>query len=87
MKFTVLKKDENSSARTCELTTTHSTIKTPVFMPVATRGAIRAMTLDDIKNIGFDIILSNTYHLYMRPGIDVIDAAGGLHKFMNFNGC
>ncbi len=86
MEFKILRKDEKSSARSCELTTTHSVIKTPVFMPVATRGAIRAMTLDDIKNIGFDIILSNTYHLYMRPGTDVIGAAGGLHSFMNYNG-
>lgn len=86
MKFKVLEKDKNCGARSCEITTVHSVIKTPVFMPVATRGAIRAMTLGDIKNIGFDIILSNTYHLYMRPGTDVIGAAGGLHRFMNFDG-
>jgi queuine tRNA-ribosyltransferase len=85
MKFTILKKDPSSSARLCELETAHSVIKTPVFMPVATRGAIRAMTMDDIKSIGFDIILSNTYHLYMRPGTDVLERAGGLHKFMNFD--
>ena len=61
MKFTLLKKDPSSSARLCELETIHSVIRTPVFMSVATRGAIRAMTMDDIKSIGFDIILANTY--------------------------
>jgi len=85
MKFEILKKDPSSSARCCELTTSHSVIKTPVFMPVATRGSIRAMTMADIKDIGFDIILSNTYHLYMRPGTDVIGESGGLHKFMNYD--
>lgn len=86
MKFTVTKKDTCTGARACELETAHSTVSTPVFMPVATRGAVRAMTLDDIRSIGFEIILSNTYHLYMRPGTGVIDAAGGLHRFMNYSG-
>ncbi len=85
MKFTILKKDPFSSARLCELETAHSKFKTPLFMPVATRGAIRALTMDDVKSIGFDIILANTYHLYLRPGIDVLERAGGLHKFMNFD--
>ncbi len=84
MKFNVIKKDPGTAARVCELETSRSTIKTPVFMPVATRGAIRALTLADIESIGFDIILSNTYHIYMRPGTDVISSAGGLHKFMNY---
>jgi queuine tRNA-ribosyltransferase len=84
MKFSVIKKDINSSARAGELETSRGVIKTPVFMPVATRGAVRAMTLADVESIGFDIILSNTYHIYMRPGTDVISAAGGLHKFMNY---
>lgn len=84
MKFSIIKKDDKTSARSCELETTRSTIKTPVFMPVATRGAIRALTKADIENIGFEIILSNTYHIYLRPGTDVIAAAGGLHKFMNY---
>lgn len=86
MKFNIIKKDAATGARACELTTCHSTVKTPVFMPVATRGAVRAMTLEDIRSIGFDIILSNTYHIYLRPGTDVIAAAGGLHRFMNYDG-
>jgi len=86
MKFNIIANDPSTGARACELHTARSLVKTPVFMPVATRGAVRAMTLDDIRGIGFDIILSNTYHLYMRPGMEVIDAAGGLHNFMNYNG-
>ncbi|PKL15571.1 MAG: tRNA guanosine(34) transglycosylase Tgt [Spirochaetae bacterium HGW-Spirochaetae-5] len=85
MKLTIITRDNKSAARACELETTRSVIKTPVFMPVATRGAIRALTQADVESIGFDIILSNTYHIYMRPGTDVVGAAGGLHKFMNFS--
>jgi queuine tRNA-ribosyltransferase len=85
MNFTVIKTDDKSSARACELETTRSVIKTPVFMPVATRGAVRAASNLDIEGIGYDIILANTYHIFMRPGPDVISEAGGLHKFMNFN--
>jgi len=84
MNFSVIKNDNKSSARVCELKTTRSTIKTPVFMPVATRGAIRALSNMDIDSIGFEIILSNTYHIFMRPGLEVISKAGGLHKFMNY---
>lgn len=84
MKLTITAKDNKTSARACEIETTRSVIKTPVFMPVATRGAIRALTKDDIDNLGFDIILSNTYHIYLRPGTGVIESAGGLHKFMDY---
>jgi len=84
MNFSVIKNDNKSSARACELETARSIIKTPVFMPVATRGAIRALSNIDIDSIGFEIILSNTYHIFMRPGPDVILKAGGLHKFMNY---
>jgi len=86
MKLKIITKDKNTSARACEIETTRSVIKTPVFMPVATRGAIRALTTDDIKKLGFDIILSNTYHLYIRPGLEVLEMAGGLHKMMDYNG-
>jgi len=63
----------------------HGDVKTPVFMPVGTNGTVKALTCDDLKEIGFEIILSNTYHLYLRPGEDVIEKAGGLHKFMNWD--
>lgn len=85
MKFSVIKKDLNSSARAGEIETSRGLIKTPVFMPVATRGAVRALTRADIESLGYEIILSNTYHIYIRPGTDVISSAGGLHKFMNYN--
>lgn len=85
MKFEVIKSDSFTGARVASLTTSHGTVKTPVFMPVATRGTIRALTMRDIEEIGFEIILSNSYHLYIRPGMDVIDTAGGLHAFMNYH--
>ncbi|MBN2400875.1 MAG: tRNA guanosine(34) transglycosylase Tgt [Spirochaetes bacterium] len=85
MKFEVITKDNSCNARTGRLITSHGGISTPVFMPVATRGTIRALTFRDIEEIGFEIILSNTYHLYIRPGIDILEKAGGLHKFMNYD--
>jgi queuine tRNA-ribosyltransferase len=83
MKFSILSKDENTNARRGTLELTRGTVQTPVFMPVATRGAIRGMPWRYIEEIGFEIVLSNTYHIYIRPGLDVIDKFGGLHGFMN----
>ena len=85
MEFKVISKEKSCSARTGRLTTAHGTIDTPVFMPVATRGTIRALTFRDIEEIGFEIILSNTYHLYIRPGMEILEKAGGLHNFMNYH--
>ena len=85
MKFIIEHNDKLTKARTGLLTTAHGTIKTPVFMPVGTRGAIRALPARDIGEIGFEIILANTYHLYIRPGTEVLKTAGGLHAFMNHN--
>jgi queuine tRNA-ribosyltransferase len=82
MTFTVVSRDCSSSARTGILELPHGTVSTPVFMPVGTCGAVKAVTVEDLKEIGFEIILSNTYHLYLRPGMDVMAAAGGLHRFM-----
>jgi queuine tRNA-ribosyltransferase len=64
----------------------HGAVTTPVFMPVGTNGTVKALTSDDLAEIGFEIILSNTYHLYLRPGTEVIAAAGGLHPLMNWRG-
>ncbi len=83
MEFRVLGRDALTNARRGELITSRGVVHTPVFMPVATRAAVRALGLRDIAEIGFDIILSNTYHLYMRPGIGVLEKAGGLHRFMS----
>ncbi|MCX7679960.1 MAG: tRNA guanosine(34) transglycosylase Tgt [Spirochaetes bacterium] len=85
MHFTIETKDPFSNARAGVFEFRRGVVRTPFFMPVATRGAIRAMPLVDIEKLGFEMILSNTYHLYLKPGLDVIAASGGLHQFMNFN--
>jgi queuine tRNA-ribosyltransferase len=82
MTFNILSRDSSCSARTGLLALPHGEVSTPVFMPVGTCGTVKAITVEDLKEIGFEIILSNTYHLYLRPGMDVIAAAGGLHHFM-----
>lgn len=80
--FNLLKTDEHSSARAGSITTEHGVIETPIFMPVGTAGAIKAMHITELEqDTGADIMLSNTYHLYLRPGTEIIQKAGGLHKF------
>lgn len=82
MQFKLQATDPKSSARAGELTTGHGRIQTPIFMPVGTVGSVKGIHMRDVKDdIGADIILGNTYHLYLRPGLDVIERAGGLHKF------
>ena len=81
MKFTLLNSDTNTSARTGILETDHGSIQTPIFMPVGTVGAVKTMAPHELEGVGSQIILGNTYHLYLRPGTDVIHEAGGLHKF------
>ena len=82
--FKVLKKDSKSSARAGLLTTSRGTIQTPVFMPVGTKATVKAVTSDNLYETGCNIILGNLYHLYLQPGIEVIEKAGGIHKFMNW---
>ncbi|GFE59162.1 tRNA guanosine(34) transglycosylase Tgt [Geobacter sp. AOG1] len=82
MKFTLKKKDATSGARRGTLTTPHGTIETPIFMPVGTHAAMKAMTPVQVKECGAQIILSNTYHLHLRPGEGLVEKAGGLHRFM-----
>lgn len=84
-KFTEKEKSSKSFARCGELVTPHGTIKTPVFMPVGTQATVKSLQTRDLKELGAQIILSNTYHLYLRPGADLIEKAGGLHKFMNWD--
>lgn len=84
--FQVNQKDATSKARAGTITTDHGTIQTPVFMPVGTAGSIKAITQQQLKNdIHASIILGNTYHLYLRPGLDVLESAGGLHQLINWN--
>lgn len=84
LEFELLHKDSNTKARRGRITTMHGTIETPVFMPVGTQATVKAMKPDDVESTGAEIILGNTYHLYLRPGEDIIKEAGGLHKFMNW---
>ena len=81
MKFTVQSSDSNTSARTGVLETDHGTLETPVFMPIGTVGAVKTMAPHELEGLGSQIILGNTYHLYLRPGMEVVKGAGGLHKF------
>ena len=73
---------KQSGARVGELTTPHGVIQTPVFMPVGTQATVKTLTPSELNDAGAEIILSNTYHLYMRPGHKLVEKAGGLHKFM-----
>ena len=82
----ILREDSRTSARLGKLHTPHGVIDTPVFMPVGTQGTVKTMTPEEIKEIGAGIILSNTYHLFLRPGHELIREAGGLHRFMNWDG-
>ncbi len=85
MKFTLQAQDKFSRARAGEIETAHGTIQTPIFMPVGTAGTVKAVHQQELVNdIQAQIILGNTYHLYLRPGLDVLNKAGGLHKFINW---
>ncbi len=84
-KFEVIYTDRHCAARVGLLTTTHGRVETPVFMPVGTAGAVKGITPQQLKETGADIILANTYHLLLRPGVDVVEKLGGLHKFMAWN--
>lgn len=82
--FEVIARCPKTKARAGVLTTPHGQIKTPIFMPVGTLATVKAMTVDELIDINAQIILANTYHLYLRPGHDLVSEAGGLHKFMNW---
>lgn len=82
--YELIKKDSRTKARRGRVHTPHGPIETPVFMPVGTAGTVKAMKPEEVRDMGAQIILGNTYHLYLRPGHEVVKAAGGLHKFMNW---
>lgn len=83
--FKVDKKDKSTDARTGVINTAHGRIDTPVFMPVGTKAAVKAIIPENLYRLGSRIILGNLYHLYLQPGIEIIEEAGGLHTFMNWN--
>ena len=86
MFYELQKKDKNSKARIGKITTEHGVIETPIFMPVGTQGTVKAVTQKMLKDeIDAPIILGNTYHLYLRPGMEIMQKAGGLHQFMNWD--
>ena len=87
MKFSLQATDSKSKARAATLETDHSSIQTPIFMPVGTVGTVKSITQHDLQHhVKAPIILGNTYHLYLRPGLDVLKNAGGLHQFINWGG-
>ncbi|MCX6021949.1 MAG: tRNA guanosine(34) transglycosylase Tgt [Chloroflexi bacterium] len=85
IRFTITATDPHTRARCGILSTPHGDVVTPAFCPVATQAAVKALTPDDLREIGVPMLLSNTYHLYLRPGADLIAAFGGLHKFMDWD--
>lgn len=86
MKFELVQTDSQSQARAGVMTTDHGIIETPIFMPVGTQGTVKAVHIPELEqDIRAQIILGNTYHLYLRPGLDILEKAGGLHKFNGWN--
>ena len=82
--FKVLAPCEQTAARAAEFVTPHGVIRTPVFMPVGTQATVKAMSPHELEEINAQIILGNTYHLYLRPGAELVAEAGGLHRFMSW---
>ncbi len=85
LKFIIKSKDKHSLARTGRIQTDHSVIETPVFMPVGTHGIVKSISPNELYDLNTQIMLSNTYHLYLRPGTDIIEENGGLHQFLNWS--
>ena len=86
IKYELIKKEANTQARLGKLYTNHGVYETPMFMPVGTQATVKTLAPEELKKVGSGIILANTYHLWLRPGEDIIAEAGGLHKFMNYDG-
>lgn len=84
--FRILAKDRHKEARVCEIKTVHGTVQTPLFLPVATSGSVKTIAPWELTSMGYNMILCNTYHLYLRPGHRVIEKMGGLHRFMAWSG-
>lgn len=84
MEFKIFKKDSNTNARIGEIITDSGKVQTPCFIPVATLANVKTLTSEDLKEIGVEMIITNAYHLYLKPGVDIIEKAGGIHKFMNW---
>ncbi len=83
--FEIHKKDESTKARLGQMTTAHGVVDTPAFMPVATQATVKSLSPEEIQEMGFQMVISNAYHLYLRPGHRTVEKLGGLHKFMSWN--
>ena len=86
IKYELVKNENNTNARLGIIHTNHGSFETPMFMPVGTQATVKTLSPEEVKEAGSGIILSNTYHLWLRPGEDIVNKAGGLHKFMNYDG-
>jgi len=84
--FRLIKTCPKTKARAGQLLTPHGAVPTPVFMPVGSQGTVKTLTPEEVKALGFNMVLANTYHLYLRPGVDIIEKLGGLHNFMGWDG-
>ncbi|WP_283678623.1 tRNA guanosine(34) transglycosylase Tgt [Lentilactobacillus sp. Marseille-Q4993] len=83
--YRLIKKEKHTGARLGEITTPHGTFRTPIFMPVGTQATVKTLSPEELDDMGATIVLANTYHLWVRPGEDIVEEAGGLHKFMNWD--
>jgi queuine tRNA-ribosyltransferase len=83
--FELLETDRSTQARLGRLTTGHGVVETPIYMPVGTQGSVKALDPRELEEMGTQILLGNTYHLYIRPGLEILEEAGGLHRFMNWS--
>ena len=86
LRFAIVHKDSTSLGRAGVLTTSRGDILTPAFMPVGTRAVVKTVSPEEVWSMGYRMILANAYHLYLRPGHELIEAFGGLHRFMNWGG-
>ncbi|KLD61602.1 queuine tRNA-ribosyltransferase, partial [Lactiplantibacillus plantarum] len=84
IKYRLIKKEKHTGARLGELITPHGTFPTPMFMPVGTQASVKSLAPEELDAMGAGVILSNTYHLWLRPGEQIVKEAGGLHQFMNW---
>ena len=84
--YELIRKDETTGARAGVINTPHGSFPTPIFMPVGTQATVKGVSPDELHDLGAGIILSNTYHLFLRPGMELVREAGGLHKFMHWDG-
>ena len=86
IEYNLIKQEKNTKARLGTIKTNYGTVETPMFMPVGTKATVKGLSPEEVKETGAGIVLANTYHLWLRPGEDIVEKAGGLHRFMNYDG-